>query len=424
MVVAVLVILGMLQSVAACQKLITPKGVVIDYQQRELIAAPVIKAKLEELRKRIEPERWTFQVGYTTAMDFTIAQITGLRVPRDLLRQARKQDVLAMELLDRELVSKSLRQCSGTASSFDWRAHNGSTGIRDQGGCGSCWAFATHGAFEGAYAIHNNALIDSSEQDTLDCSGAGSCVGGWWAYQYLIDTRSAKETDYAYTAQDGTCKTNISRPYKALAWGYVDSSRPIPEVQTLKNALCQYGPLSVAVRATTAFQAYTSGVFNQDDPGTVNHGVTLIGWDDSEGTWLIKNSWGTGWGESGYMWIAYNSNSIGYGAAWVQVEEPTPPTPAPCDAVNIVYPIEGGTYPITDPPPGKLESAYFTASFSVTCKGGGHDVKWGFDNDAVGGATFYDQITVQFVHKLPAGKHVFWVKSDSGDDKVWFAIGR
>lgn len=329
MFVMVLVILGMLQSVSAGQKLITPKGVVIDYQQRELKALPAIKAKLEELRKGIKGRELTFEVGYTTAMDFTIAQITGLRVPIDLLQQAKKQDVLAEKLLGRELVLKFLKQCSSTASSFDWRAHNGSTGIRDQGGCGSCWAFATHGAFEGAYAIHNNALIDSSEQDTLDCSGAGTCGGGWWAHQYLIDTGSAKETDYPYTAQDGTCKTNISRPYKAVAWGYVDSSRQIPEVKALKNALCQYGPLSVAVRVTTAFQAYTSGVFNDNDPGTVNHGVTLIGWDDKKDAWLIKNSWGTGWGESGYMWIAYNSNSIGYGAAWVQTEEPTP-TPPPC----------------------------------------------------------------------------------------------
>ena len=181
MLVMVLVILGMLQSVSAGQKLITPKGVVIDYQQRELIAPPAIKAELEKLREKIETKRWTFQVGYTTAMDFTIAQITGLRVPIDLLSLARNQDVLAEKLLDRELALKFLKQCSSTASSFDWRAHNGSTGIRDQDGCGSCWAFATHGAFEGAYAIHNNALIDSSEQDTLDCSGAGTCRGGWWA---------------------------------------------------------------------------------------------------------------------------------------------------------------------------------------------------------------------------------------------------
>jgi cathepsin L len=76
--------------------------------------------------------------------------------------------------------------------------------------------------------------------------------------------------------------------------------------------------LAVAVRVTSAFQHYTGGVFNERDGGNVNHGVTLIGWDDNKQAWLIKNSWGTGWGEDGYMWINYNSNSIGYRAAWVQ----------------------------------------------------------------------------------------------------------
>jgi hypothetical protein len=93
--------------------------------------------------------------------------------------------------------------------------------------------------------------------------------------------------------------------------------------------------------------------------------------------------------------------------------------------VNIVYPINGATYPITDPSPGKLNSAYFTSSFSVTCGGGSHNVKWGFDGGpAVGSSTFYDQTSIQFVHKLPGGSHVFWVKSDCGENKVKFAIGK
>ncbi len=93
--------------------------------------------------------------------------------------------------------------------------------------------------------------------------------------------------------------------------------------------------------------------------------------------------------------------------------------------VNIVYPINGATYPITDPSPGVLKSAYFTSSFSVTCGGGSHSVKWGFDGGpAVGNATFYDQTSVQFVHKLPGGAHVFWVKSDCGENRVKFKIGK
>ena len=93
--------------------------------------------------------------------------------------------------------------------------------------------------------------------------------------------------------------------------------------------------------------------------------------------------------------------------------------------VNIVYPINGATYPITDPPPGGLASAYFTASFSVTCGGGGHNVEWGFDRGpALGNVSFYDQTSVQFVGKLPGGTHVFWVKSDCGKNSVKFRIGK
>lgn len=94
-------------------------------------------------------------------------------------------------------------------------------------------------------------------------------------------------------------------------------------------------------------------------------------------------------------------------------------------SVNIVYPISGASYPITDPAPGSLSSAYFTASFSVTCKGD-HKVEWGFDTATVGTESFYDQTSVQLVHKLPGGRHVFWVKADKicGSSQVGFLIGK
>ena len=91
--------------------------------------------------------------------------------------------------------------------------------------------------------------------------------------------------------------------------------------------------------------------------------------------------------------------------------------------INIVYPINGASYPITDPPPARLNSAYFTSSFSVTCQGG-HKVEWGFDKAAVGKMNFYDQVSIQFVHKLPGGTHVFWVRADCGENKVKFMVGR
>ena len=90
--------------------------------------------------------------------------------------------------------------------------------------------------------------------------------------------------------------------------------------------------------------------------------------------------------------------------------------------VNIVYPIDGEKFPKTDPAPG-FKSAYFTASFSVTCSGGSHSVKWGFDGRSLGRASFYDEFSAQFTWKLPKGNHTFWVQSDCGENKVQFVIG-
>jgi len=89
--------------------------------------------------------------------------------------------------------------------------------------------------------------------------------------------------------------------------------------------------------------------------------------------------------------------------------------------VNIVYPIQGESFPKIDPRP-KLNSAYVTFSFSVTKSGGSYKVQWGVDNQTLGEATYYDMFSSQFVWKLPGGKHEFWVKGDSGSDSVTFMV--
>lgn len=106
-------------------------------------------------------------------------------------------------------------------------------------------------------------------------------------------------------------------------------------VAAIKKALCAYGPLGVAVAVTSAFQAYKSGVFNENSNADINHAVTLVGWDDSKQAWRIKNSWGKAWGEAGYMWITYNTNKIGYGASWVQAKL-NPPEPTCEDGPSLI----------------------------------------------------------------------------------------
>jgi len=341
-IVIALVIFGMTQTAWAAQKvLITPRNVVINFQQRELKASPAIKTKLTIFRQQIKAKNLRFQVGYTTALDYKLERITGLKTPAaaQLTKLIKAQNIKASKLL-KILPKLKVVACSPNAGKFDWRKAQGTTNIRDQGTCGSCWAFATHGAFEGNYRIRNKSIIDSSEKDTLDCSGAGTCRGGWWAHQHLINKGSATEAAYPYAPVKQTCQ-NITRPYSAITWGYVGNKSSVPSIAALKQALCNHGPLAVALRATNLFKAYTGGIFNEFAAGKVNHGVTLIGWDDNKGAWLIKNSWGTGWGskcgygqERGYMWIKYNCNKVGYAASWVEAKPKPVPVKEDCVSFN------------------------------------------------------------------------------------------
>ncbi|HET9282206.1 MAG TPA: C1 family peptidase [Candidatus Angelobacter sp.] len=313
------------------------------FAEREKTAPPQIKQRLAELRTQIAQKKFTFQVGYTAAADKSLSTLAGSRAPANLPALAEKQNVEAAKFLqvDEEAKQSFLKvhpnglpeqiifhQPCAALRAFDWRKQGKVTPVRDQDGCGSCWAFGAMGAYEGNYLIRNSVATDTAEQHALNCSGAGSCGGGWHAgvFDWMISTGNTTETQDPYTANDKPCKGGVTLPYRAAAWGYVASNGGTPSVEQMKAALCQHGPLAVAVLATTLFQHYTGGVFNEmDNTHGINHVVTLIGWDDSKGAWLIKNSWGPYWGETGeygtergYMWIAYNSNNIGYGAAWVQ----------------------------------------------------------------------------------------------------------
>jgi C1A family cysteine protease len=298
----------------------------MSYHLREESASDEIKASLSDLRSTGVNKGWTFRLGYTTAMDFEIKEITGMKPPSDWLSKAKQLGEMAKPS-GKKAGELAAGVCSADAPYFNWADYHDVTPIRDQGNCGSCWDFGTLGAFEGSWAIINGVQINCSEQDVLDCSGAGSCAGGWWAYQYLIDKGVADAADYPYTAAQGTCNLNVKRPYKASVWGYVDNNNEIPTVAAIKAALCQYGPLGITVAVTPAFQAYTGGVFNEGSTASINHAITLVGWNDALQAWRIKNSWGTGWGECGFMWIAYGTNSVGYGASWVQAVQTLPPCP-------------------------------------------------------------------------------------------------
>lgn len=314
----------------------------VDYELREKNASEQIKSKLTLLRSGIKQRNLTFTVGYTIPLDRNLENITGDIIPSDMPERAKMVNAQADELLkldidaEKQFVLKNPRKlpkltvkCSAGLRRFDWRKSGKVTGVRDQMACGSCWSFAVIGALESSYMIRNNSKTDESEQYILANSGAGSCAGGnrQAANSFLVSNGTAMETVVPYTATSGPANPGVATPYDAVATGFVNASVENPSVAELKQAMCQYGPLSVSVNATPLFQAYTGGVFNEAANSSTNHAVLLIGWDDDKGAWLIKNSWGNGWGstadygtEKGYMWIAYNSNRIGRWAQWIKAK--------------------------------------------------------------------------------------------------------
>jgi cathepsin L len=305
----VLFVLGSSYALYGAQQ--TPTSIQVYYKQRELQAA----------------NKWKFTVGYTEAMDYNLHEITGMQEPVNLQQLIIAQNARAAAFLKAlPPPPPAMAVCAATNRSFDWRQANAVTPVKHQFQCGSCWAFATHGAFESSWQLINGETIDTSEQDTLDCSGKGSCGGGYRAFDYLIDKGTATEAGYPYKAKKGICNTSINRPFRAEMWGYVGAGSSLGDVAKIKEALCRFGPLTVSVNANEFFQAYDGGgvVFEACTSGDTNHAVTLVGWDDTKQAWLIKNSWGTRWGESGYMWIAYGCNKIGHNATWVYAQPKRP----------------------------------------------------------------------------------------------------
>lgn len=316
--------IAMGQQYSSARRPLAPASGPATIEEREATASPAVRAQLAKMRQEIAAENLSYQVGNTAALDFPINEITGLIPPRDL-ETVKHERALERSRTSMKLLSTGAGACSSTMPSFDWRKVQGTTPVRDQGNCGSCWAFATHGSFEGNLRLTTGigADIDTSEQNTIDCNPVGySCAGGWWAFPQLLYKGTSSEAAYPYAAQDRTCKNEAPQMFHGVDWDYVQSS----SVSELKKALCEHGPLAIGVAATPKFAAYAGGVFKETNASReVNHAVTLIGWNEGQKAWIIKNSWSAQWGETGgygtekgYMRIAYGSNSVGYGAAWTE----------------------------------------------------------------------------------------------------------
>jgi len=210
-------------------------------------------------------------------------------------------------------------------NNVDWRDEGAVTHVKNQGECGSCWAFSTTGSLEGAHYRLTNKLVELSEQQLVDCSAKyhnEGCNGGLMdnAFEYVKENGGLDTEDtYPYHAHQEKCHFNKKNIGSTCA-GYNDI--PSGNEEALQEAVATVGPISVAIDATEEkFMLYKEGIFVDDTcsngEGELDHGVLVVGYGsnttnagDSADYWIVKNSWGPGWGEKGYIRMARNLDNM------------------------------------------------------------------------------------------------------------------
>ncbi|XP_075995410.1 cathepsin S, ortholog 1 [Genypterus blacodes] len=212
----------------------------------------------------------------------------------------------------------TLKQMSRLPESVNWMERGLVSPVRNQGPCGSCWAFSAVGALEGQMKKRTGVLVPLSPQNLVDCSvkeGNHGCRGGNMgkAFRYVIANEGIdSESFYPYKHKDGICVYDA----KGKA-GYCSGYKYLPRgnEMSLQAAIATVGPVATAVNANLpSFHLYKRGVYDTPkcDPRRLNHAVLIVGYGADRGKdfWLVKNSWGTSWGEGGFIRIARNKRNM------------------------------------------------------------------------------------------------------------------
>lgn len=270
-------------------------------------------------RKAIFADNWTKVQELKNSNSDQFSDL-GMTPFLDLTPSEFKQKYLTLKLKDDEEMKP---QCDfkpklddvKLVDAHDWRSVEGVVSdIKDQGMCGSCWAFSAVGALEGRYRLVNNESKLFSEQLLVDCSKQNAgCNGGLMdlAFQDLEKLKAIEENNYPYRGSQGKCREG------SLEGSVIVEGCRAPETEDedeIAKMLLKYGPLAIALDANW-LQFYWGGVH---DPwfchGDLNHGVTLVGYGEEKGGkkyWIVKNSWGSWWGESGYFRIRRGTGACG-----------------------------------------------------------------------------------------------------------------
>ncbi|XP_076235389.1 uncharacterized protein LOC143179865 [Calliopsis andreniformis] len=272
----------------------------------------IFKQNLETIQDLQKYEQGTGQYGVTMFADLTPREFKERHLGlRPELKQENEIPPAEAKIPDIELPPK-----------FDWREYNVVTPVKDQGQCGSCWAFSVTGNVEGQYAIKHKKLLSLSEQELVDCDNLDEgCNGGEMDNAYRIIEKLGGlelEKDYPYDAKNEKCHFAQSKA-KVQVVSHVNITSN--ETQ-MAQWLVQNGPISIGINAN-AMQFYIGGVSHPFrflcDPNSLDHGVLIVGYGTSKYPlfhkelpyWIVKNSWGPRWGESGYYRVYRGDGTCG-----------------------------------------------------------------------------------------------------------------
>ncbi|KAL8172036.1 hypothetical protein V2J09_023840 [Rumex salicifolius] len=271
----------------------------------------------------------------------------GLNKFADLTNEEYRSKYLGAKTDPRRRFSKpktsryAFRAGDGLPDSVDWRKEGAVAGVKDQGSCGSCWAFSTIAAVEGINKIVTGDLITLSEQELVDCDTSYNegCNGGLmdYAFEFIINNGGIdSDEDYPYKGVDGRCDQYRKNAKVVSIDDYEDV--PANDENSLKKAVANQ-PVSVAIEAGgRQFQLYESGIFTGKCGTSLDHGVAAVGYGTSNGVdyWIVRNSWGSSWGENGYIKMERNLVGTSSGKCGIAMEASypikkgqNPPNPGP-----------------------------------------------------------------------------------------------
>jgi C1A family cysteine protease len=279
---------------------------------------PIQQYQPSDLQRQIQERGGRWKAGHTAVSDLSA---------EDKLRRLGADIPSLTELEAMATVERHAQAAAGAyPADFDWRNVNGQnyvTPIEDQGNCGSCVAFGVAAAVEGTFQVQRNnpnSGVDLSEAQLFYCYGAqegANCSSGWYpdsAYKYVQTQGLTSDAYFDYTAGDQAC--NLQQGWEQ-ALLYINGFHTTTDVSAMKDCIANVGPVTTCFVVYDDFFYYTGGIYTRtSDQVAGGHCVGVVGFNDDQGYWICKNSWGTGWGEQGFFRIAYGQCGID-GQMWL-----------------------------------------------------------------------------------------------------------